>query len=127
MTESAVWWQRSGSDQPVAVWSTLQAPPAAVCCHERWLCLILSSQSVILAHMVHRIGASCCSQRRTIDRPAEKNYQGAIDWFTKSIDLHPTAVVYSNRAFAHIKLEEYGSAIIDSTEAISLDPAYVKV
>jgi tetratricopeptide (TPR) repeat protein len=62
-----------------------------------------------------------------VNHVAEKNYQDAIDWFTKAIDLHPTAVVYSNRAFAHIKLEEYGSAIIDSTDAISLDPAYVKV
>lgn len=41
--------------------------------------------------------------------------------------MHPSAVVYANRAFAHIKLEEYGSAIIDSTEAVALDPTYVKV
>jgi serine/threonine-protein phosphatase 5 len=58
---------------------------------------------------------------------AEKNYGEAIDWFSKAIDVHPTAVVYSNRAFAHIKLEEYGSAIQDATEAITLDPAYIKV
>lgn len=86
----------------------------------------MSSLPVIQALMFF-IDASQCRGHVAIDRPAEKSYQDAIDWFTKAIDLHPTAVVYSNRAFAHIKLEEYGSAIIDSTEAITLDPAYMKV
>jgi tetratricopeptide (TPR) repeat protein len=35
-------------------------------------------------------------------------------------------VLYANRAFAHIKMEAYGSAIIDATEAIELDPCYIK-
>lgn len=59
--------------------------------------------------------------------PADKHYNEAIDWFTKAIELRPTAVLYSNRAFAHIKFEEYGSAIEDASEAIRLDPGYIKV
>lgn len=38
----------------------------------------------------------------------------------------PTAVFYSNRAMAMIKMESYGSAIADSNEAIGLDPSYIK-
>lgn len=34
---------------------------------------------------------------------------------------------WANRAFAHTKLEEYGSAISDATKAIELDPRYSKV
>jgi serine/threonine-protein phosphatase 5 len=37
------------------------------------------------------------------------------------------AVYYGNRAFAHLKLENYGTALSDSNMAIQLDPAYVKV
>jgi serine/threonine-protein phosphatase 5 len=35
-------------------------------------------------------------------------------------------VLLSNRAFAHIRLENYGSAVQDSTNAIEVDPQYVK-
>jgi serine/threonine-protein phosphatase 5 len=35
-------------------------------------------------------------------------------------------MILCNRAFAHIKLEEYGSAVEDAGTAIELDPAYVK-
>jgi hypothetical protein len=39
----------------------------------------------------------------------------------------PSAVYYANRAFAHTKLENYGAAVEDATEAIRLDPEYIKV
>ncbi|CDP18730.1 unnamed protein product [Coffea canephora] len=42
----------------------------------------------------------------------------AIDLYTQAIDLNgDNAVYWANRAFAHTKLEEYGSAIIDATKA----------
>lgn len=34
---------------------------------------------------------------------------------------------YSNRAFAYIKTESYGYAILDADKAIDLDKNYVKV
>ena len=37
-----------------------------------------------------------------------------------------SAVYFSNRAYAHMKLENYGLAIADSDEAIKLDPNYAK-
>ncbi|XP_027061678.2 serine/threonine-protein phosphatase 5 isoform X2 [Coffea arabica] len=51
----------------------------------------------------------------------------AIDLYTQAIDLNgDNAVYWANRAFAHTKLEEYGSAIIDATKAVEIDPKYSK-
>ncbi len=50
-----------------------------------------------------------------------------MEGYSKAIQLNPSnAVYFGNRAFAHIKLEEYGSAVEDATAAIDLDPNYVK-
>ncbi|MBA0578495.1 hypothetical protein Gorai_020774, partial [Gossypium raimondii] len=46
-------------------------------------------------------------------------YGQAIDLYTQAIELNSqNAVYWANRAFAHTKLEEYGSAIQDATKAI---------
>jgi serine/threonine-protein phosphatase 5 len=69
--------------------------------------------------------ASTCSAALV---PAAKHYQAAVDGYSKAIDLRPDSpIYYSNRAFAHIKLEEYGSAVADATQSIDLDPTYSKV
>ena len=36
------------------------------------------------------------------------------------------ATLYSNRAFAYIRLEQYGAAIADASKAIELDPKCIK-
>lgn len=60
--------------------------------------------------------------------PAEKNYLLAIEQYGKAIDSNPSSAVYhANRAFAHIRMETYGSAVEDAVQAIALDPKYVKV
>ena len=52
----------------------------------------------------------------------------AIELYGKAIDCDPlNAVYHANRAFAHIRIETYGSAVEDATEAITIDPKYVKV
>ncbi|KAG6416830.1 hypothetical protein SASPL_124271 [Salvia splendens] len=54
-------------------------------------------------------------------------YSQAIDLYTQAIELNnDNAVYWANRAFAHTKLEEYGSAIQDATSAIEIDPKYSK-
>ncbi|KAG2717541.1 hypothetical protein I3843_03G182300 [Carya illinoinensis] len=54
-------------------------------------------------------------------------YAQAIDLYTQAIELNnQNAVYWANRAFAHIKLEEYGSAIQDASNAINVDPKYSK-
>ncbi|KAK4796797.1 hypothetical protein SAY86_029123 [Trapa natans] len=51
----------------------------------------------------------------------------SIDLYSQAIELNgENAVYYANRAFAHTKLEEYGSAIQDASKAIEIDPKYSK-
>jgi|UniRef100_A0A7S4FNT6 serine/threonine-protein phosphatase 5 len=51
----------------------------------------------------------------------------AIDAYTKCLELDDKNVaVYCNRAFAHLKVEAFGSALEDANVAIDLDPAFVK-
>jgi serine/threonine-protein phosphatase 5 len=50
----------------------------------------------------------------------------AIEFYTKAINDSPTAPLFGNRAFCHIKLENFGSAIADAAAALKLNPRYVK-
>lgn len=45
-------------------------------------------------------------------------YSQAAEKYTAAIELNPTAIYYSNRAQALIKLESYGLAISDANEAL---------
>jgi len=57
----------------------------------------------------------------------ERHYAKAVDGYSDAIRLDPSNPVYwSNRAFAHIRMEEFGAAIADATEAIELDKTYAK-
>lgn len=59
---------------------------------------------------------------------AEKHYASAVAAYSRAIDINPeNAVYYSNRAAAHVRLENFGLALSDATKAIELDPKYVKV
>ncbi|XXG67606.1 hypothetical protein AAC387_Pa06g0910 [Persea americana] len=54
-------------------------------------------------------------------------YTQAIDLYSQAINENSqNAVYWANRALAHTKLEEYGSAIQDATKAIEIDPKYSK-
>lgn len=57
----------------------------------------------------------------------EKEYDKAIELYTKAIDLIPTsAVFYANRSLAHLRLESFGSALEDGISAVKSDPSYLK-
>ncbi|WJX37816.1 Serine/threonine-protein phosphatase 5, variant 2 [Trifolium repens] len=57
----------------------------------------------------------------------DRKFSHAIDLYTQAIELNgQSAVYFANRAFAHLRLEEYGSAILDATKAIEVDPKYSK-
>ncbi|KAF3908731.1 hypothetical protein AA313_de0203036 [Arthrobotrys entomopaga] len=59
---------------------------------------------------------------------AKKDWNEAIDLYSKAIELDPTVPAYfSNRAQAYIKTEAYGYAISDATKALEVDPNFVKV
>lgn len=55
------------------------------------------------------------------------NLKKAVILYGEAIEINPrNAVFYANRAMAHIKLENYGSALLDGTEAVEVDPNYIK-
>jgi serine/threonine-protein phosphatase 5 len=57
---------------------------------------------------------------------AAKTYAKAVDFYSKSLELHETAPVLGNRAFANLKLEAFGLAIADASRALEVDPKFVK-
>mmetsp|Transcript_27320 Transcript_27320/g.55833 ORF Transcript_27320/g.55833 Transcript_27320/m.55833 type:complete len:496 (+) Transcript_27320:210-1697(+) len=57
----------------------------------------------------------------------EGHLNEAIEFYTQAIENNAkNHILFANRAFCQVKLENYGSAIIDATEAITLDPTYIK-
>eukprot|EP00803_Ostreobium_quekettii_P006547 evm.model.scf_589.6 EVM.evm.TU.scf_589.6 scf_589:30137-41793(+) len=57
----------------------------------------------------------------------EHHFALAIESYSRAIELNPnSAIYYSNRAAAHIRLENYGSALADATKAMDIDPKYIK-
>eukprot|EP00998_Keelungia_sp_KM082_P012231 NODE_854_length_1593_cov_117.547067_g844_i0.p1 GENE.NODE_854_length_1593_cov_117.547067_g844_i0~~NODE_854_length_1593_cov_117.547067_g844_i0.p1 ORF type:complete len:474 (-),score=95.34 NODE_854_length_1593_cov_117.547067_g844_i0:94-1515(-) len=54
-------------------------------------------------------------------------YALAVEQYTLSLDkTGPLAPVLCNRAFAHLKSESFGAAIVDAEAAIEADPDFVK-
>jgi len=59
--------------------------------------------------------------------PAEGKYAKAVVAYSRALEVSPdNAILLSNRAFAHLRLENYGSAIEDASNAIQSDPEYIK-
>lgn len=61
----------------------------------------------------------------------EAKFEDALDAYTKAIEMDvedgkKAAIYYANRAFVHIKLENYGFAIEDATKAVNKDATYPK-
>ncbi|XP_044125082.1 small glutamine-rich tetratricopeptide repeat-containing protein alpha isoform X1 [Bufo gargarizans] len=56
-----------------------------------------------------------------------ENFESAIAFYTKAIDLNPrNAVYFCNRAAAYSKIGNYAGAVRDCEEAITIDPSYSK-
>jgi DnaJ family protein C protein 7 len=60
-----------------------------------------------------------------------KDYRKAVELYTEALGVDPAnkdmnAKILQNRAQAHINLKEHGEAINDCTEALRLDPTYLK-
>ncbi|GAB5367235.1 hypothetical protein AAMO2058_001212500 [Amorphochlora amoebiformis] len=57
----------------------------------------------------------------------EHKYEGAIDMYSKAIELdEKNAVYWANRAFCHVHMENFGLAIADAKKGIQVDPSYPK-
>ena len=61
----------------------------------------------------------------------QNKFLEALEKYTQAIDLKVetknNAIYYSNRAFVNLKLENYGSAILDANYSIKIDPEFYKV
>jgi len=55
-----------------------------------------------------------------------KDYNKAIDLYSKAILCKPDPVFYSNRAACYNALSEWDKVVEDTTAAISMDPEYIK-
>ncbi|KAK9240432.1 mitochondrial precursor protein [Lipomyces kononenkoae] len=56
----------------------------------------------------------------------KKNYEKAIELYTKAISLSPDAVFYSNRAACYSAQERWDKVVEDATAALELEPEYLK-
>ena len=58
-------------------------------------------------------------------KKSDKNYKGAIEDYTKAIEINPSnALGYRERGRAKEKLEDYQGAIDDYTKAIEIDGSF---
>lgn len=103
------------------------------------MCLLnLSTQSMPLYIKFQNISCCCpisclvfpvtsATHYLLLFSPANK-FSQAIELYSQAIEANSSNAVYwANRAFAHTKLEEYGSAVQDATKAIEIDSRYSKV
>eukprot|EP01006_Ploeotia_vitrea_P058301 TRINITY_DN69149_c0_g1_i1.p1 TRINITY_DN69149_c0_g1~~TRINITY_DN69149_c0_g1_i1.p1 ORF type:complete len:491 (+),score=63.61 TRINITY_DN69149_c0_g1_i1:34-1473(+) len=56
----------------------------------------------------------------------EARYAKAIEFYTKSLEIEETPPVLCNRAFAQLRSEGFGAALVDANRAIELDPKFTK-
>ncbi|XP_031249123.1 RNA polymerase II-associated protein 3 isoform X2 [Pistacia vera] len=85
---------------------------------------------------VNRISSSFMTEESLPDATSEKElgneyfkqrkFKEAIDCYSRSIALSPTAVAYANRAMAYLKIKRFQEAEDDCTEALNLDDRYIK-
>ena len=58
------------------------------------------------------------------------HFNEAAEEYTRAIEVglsgRKQAVYFTNRAFANLKLENYGLALLDSSKAIEIDPEFDK-
>ena len=56
-----------------------------------------------------------------------KEYDAAVEWYTKAVDLDPSQhAVYTNRAAAHFALQHYEEALADAVASTNLNDAWTK-
>jgi len=56
-----------------------------------------------------------------------KDYDKAIDLYTKAIEIDPqNAVYYANRSLSYLRQESFGYALNDAISSMKSDPAYLK-
>uniref|UniRef100_A0A803KMY2 RNA-polymerase II-associated protein 3-like C-terminal domain-containing protein n=1 Tax=Chenopodium quinoa TaxID=63459 RepID=A0A803KMY2_CHEQI len=85
---------------------------------------------------VSHMSSTLMTDENTVDAASEKDlgneyfkqkkFNEAIDCYSRSIALSPTAVAYANRAMSYLKIKRFQEAEDDCTEALNLDDRYIK-
>ncbi|XP_071740390.1 uncharacterized protein [Rutidosis leptorrhynchoides] len=88
------------------------------------------------ANAVSQLSGGFMTDEGSVDANSEKElgneffkkrkYKEAVDCYSRSLALSPTAVAYANRAMAYLKLKRFQEAEDDCTEALNLDDRYIK-
>ncbi|KAH3687326.1 hypothetical protein WICPIJ_001670 [Wickerhamomyces pijperi] len=56
----------------------------------------------------------------------DKDYHGAIKYYSAALEVVPSEVFYSNRSACYFGLEDYPKVVEDTTAALKIKPDYVK-
>ncbi|XP_011038926.1 PREDICTED: RNA polymerase II-associated protein 3-like isoform X3 [Populus euphratica] len=85
---------------------------------------------------INRLSSNFTTDEITVDATTEKElgneyfkqkkFNEAIECYSRSIALSPTAVAYANRAMAYLKIKRFREAEDDCTETLNLDDHYIK-
>ncbi|XP_061086931.1 sperm-associated antigen 1A [Conger conger] len=67
-----------------------------------------------------------CEKEKGNEAFRANDFEEAVAYYTRSLSVKPTAVVYNNRAQAEIKLELWHSALDDCEKALELEPGNLK-
>lgn len=58
----------------------------------------------------------------------DKRFEKAIEMYSSAIAIDASnPAIYTNRSHAQFQLENYGSALMDATEALKINPSFIKV
>ncbi|CAF4886504.1 unnamed protein product, partial [Rotaria magnacalcarata] len=89
----------------------------------------LETSSLEAAKHEISIGKEAADMIKAQANEAFKNgdYETATELYSKAIEIHPDAILYSNRSFAYLRREWYGYALIDAKKALEYDSKYIKV
>ncbi|CAF1014459.1 unnamed protein product [Rotaria magnacalcarata] len=88
----------------------------------------LETSSLEAAKHEISIGKEAADMIKAQANEAFKNgdYETATELYSKAIEIHPDAILYSNRSFAYLRREWYGYALIDAKKALEYDSKYIK-
>ena len=53
-------------------------------------------------------------------------YDTCVEYYTRGLSLHESAIIYANRAMAYLRMERPADALKDCDSALRVDPGYNK-
>ena len=89
--------------------------------------VIIIAAYLFNAYTTNKENESIDYYNKGVELSESKDYHGAIDAYTKAIELNPKlSEAYYNRGLAKINIQDYNGAIADFTKTIELNPKDAK-